>query len=299
MAKVSEKSGQLAERLAKILVKLNSGMKLDIKTLADDLNVSERTIFRDIGRLESANLVLLRDDQQRYYLDSKSMGIFKQKDIKVFAQMSGVHSLYPNLATPFLTKLLNHGQLTYTAKGYTHEDSSKFENLLDIFSEAIEKKRQVGFLYNGESRVVDPYRLIHHHGSWYLAAVRKGQLRTYRVSRITRSYEQYQLENFSHNRDVLKQLEDENSIWFGQEKIEVKLKVHADVISHFKQRKLLPEQDDNPIEREDGSWDVSCKISHAMQLLPLVRYWIPHVEIISPDYLQDDLEEGLKGYLGR
>lgn len=298
MAKSSEKSGQLAERLAKLLVKLNNGVHLDIKALASEFNVSERTIIRDIGRLESTELVLQRDAQQRYYLATHSTGVFKQKDIRSFARISGIQNLYPNLTTSFLTKLLDREQLTYEAKGYAYEDASKFEHLLKMFSEAIEKNQQIGFLYNHEPRVVEPYRLIHHHGSWYLAAVRKGKLLTYRMSRITRSYQQHELSTFEPNPDILKQLEDEDSIWFGQEKSEVILKVHADVVLHFMQRQLLPEQE-LVKTLEDGGILVSSKISHAMQLLPLVRYWIPHVEIVSPEHLQDELEVGLKGYLER
>jgi hypothetical protein len=66
-------------------------------------------------------------------------------------------------------------------------------------------------------------------------------------------------------------------VWSG--KSEVILKVHADVVLHFMQRQLLPEQE-LVKTLEDGGILVSSKISHAMQLLPLVRYWIPHVEII-------------------
>ena len=189
-------------------------------------------------------------------------------------------------------------QGVYEAKGYAYEDASKLEKLLAMLSEAIEKNQQIGFLYNAEPRVVEPYRLIHHHGSWYLAAVRKGKLLTYRVSRITRSYQQHELSTFEPNPDILKQLEDENSIWFGQDKSDVILKVHADVVLHFMQRQLLPEQE-LVKTLEDGGILVSSKISHAMQLLPLVRYWIPHVEIISPKHLQDELEAGLKWYLER
>uniref|UniRef100_UPI0013A639CD WYL domain-containing protein n=1 Tax=Acinetobacter sp. WCHAc060042 TaxID=2213016 RepID=UPI0013A639CD len=123
-------------------------------------------------------------------------------------------------------------------------------------------------------------------------------LLTYRVSRITRSYQQHELSTFKPNLDILKQLEDEDGIWFGQEKSEVILKVHADVVLHFMQRQLLPEQE-LVKTLEDGGILVSSKISHTMQLLPLVRYWIPHVEIVSPEHLQDELEVGLKGYLER
>ena len=300
MAKNSERSEKLADRLATMLVMLDNGESLNLKELAIKFEVSERTLARDISRLKSAKLDLgLVSDlegEQKYRTTNK---VFKLKDIQKFAKISGAYGVYPELKPSFLKKLLADDQQgVYEAKGYAYEDASKLEKLLAMLSEAIEKNQQIAFLYNGEPRVVEPYRLIHHHGSWYLAAVRKGKLLTYRVSRIARSYQQHELSTFEPNPDILKQLEDEDSIWFGQEKSEVILKVHADVVLHFMQRQLLPEQE-LVKTLEDGGILVSSKISHAMQLLPLVRYWIPHVEIISPEHLQDELETGLKGYLER
>lgn len=300
MAKNSERSEKLADRLATMLVMLDNGESLNLKELAIKFEVSERTLARDISRLKSAKLDLgLVSDlegEQKYRTTNK---VFKLKDIQKFAKISGAYGVYPELKPSFLKKLLADDQQgVYEAKGYAYEDASKLEKLLAMLSEAIEKNQQIAFLYNGEPRVVEPYRLIHHHGSWYLAAVRKGKLLTYRVSRIARSYQQHELSTFEPNPDILKQLEDEDSIWFGQEKSEVILKVHADVVLHFMQRQLLPEQE-LVKTLEDGGILVSSKISHAMQLLPLVRYWIPHVEIISPEHLQNELEVGLKGYLER
>ncbi len=300
MAKSSERSGLLAERLATLVVMLHHGEKLDLKELAKKFNISERTLSRDVDRLRAAHLSIELDEEQKYYLVGGSSNIgFKQADINDFVQLSGIQGLYPSVKASSLKKLFKgREQAIYEAKGYAYEDASKLEKLLAMLSEAIEKNQQIAFLYNGEPRVVEPYRLIHHHGSWYLAAVRKGKLLTYRVSRIARSYQQHELSTFEPNPDILKQLEDEDSIWFGQEKSEVILKVHADVVLHFMQRQLLPEQE-LVKTLEDGGILVSSKISHAMQLLPLVRYWIPHVEIISPEHLQNELEVGLKGYLER
>jgi len=300
MAKNSERSEKLADRLATMLVMLDNGESLNLKELAIKFEVSERTLARDISRLKSAKLDLgLVSDlegEQKYRTTNK---VFKLKDIQKFAKISGAYGVYPELKPSFLKKLLADDQQgVYEAKGYAYEDASKLEKLLAMLSEAIEKNQQIGFLYNGEPRVVEPYRLIHHHGSWYLAAVRKGKLLTYRVSRIARSYQQHELSTFEPNPDILKQLEDEDSIWFGREKSEVILKVHADVVLHFMQRQLFPEQE-LVKTLEDGGILVSSKISHAMQLLPLVRYWIPHVEIISPEHLQNELETGLNGYLER
>ncbi|MEF9957727.1 MAG: DNA-binding transcriptional regulator, partial [Acinetobacter sp.] len=33
------------------------------------------------------------------------------------------------------------------------------------------------------------------------------------------------------------------------------------------------------------------------QLLPLIRFWIPHLKIVNPVELQQEIEEGLKEYL--
>ena len=50
-------------------------------------------------------------------------------------------------------------------------------------------------------------------------------------------------------------------------------------------------------ELEDKGLLVSCKVSFDEEILKIVRYWIPNVEIISPDYLKEKLETGLKEYL--
>ena len=298
MAKSSVAS-QLAERLTKIIVMLNNGIHLDLKSLAGEFGVSKRTLDRDIERLSSCLPLQQNSQTKKFYLERHYLGQLKPQDIKNFAQLSGIAQLYPSLDISFLREILDsRASSIYSAKGSSSEDATLLTVFFEMFSTAIEKSQQVAFLYNNELRIVEPYRLIHHHGSWYLAAVRKGRLLTYRVSRIARSYQQHELSTFEPNLDILKQLEDEDGIWFGQEKSEVILKVHADVVLHFMQRQLLPEQE-LVKTLEDGGILVSSKISHTMQLLPLVRYWIPHVEIVSPEHLQDELEVGLKGYLER
>ncbi len=55
------------------------------------------------------------------------------------------------------------------------------------------------------------------------------------------------------------------------------------------------------IEKElaDGGLIISAKIRHPNQILPIVRYWIPHIRIISPETLQHEIEKGLDEYLAR
>ena len=45
-----------------------------------------------------------------------------------------------------------------------------------------------------------------------------------------------------------------------------------------------------------GLW-MSGQIAHPNQIWPTVRAWLPHVRIISPEHLQVELEQQLRGYL--
>ena len=287
------KNETLANRLIDILTRLNSGEKLTINMLAESYDAHPKTIRRDLVRLESCNLHIQREGKY-FYLDSTYLGKLKLKDIQSFARISGIRHLYPNLDVSFIRELLD--SRVYDAKGYFVEDASQFKTLFEVFGEAIRKYQQIGFLYKGEPRVVEPYKLVHHHGCWYVAAVRKNILRAYRLSRIELSPHPHELLSFKPDSTILTQLEDEESIWFGQEKQEIILTVHADVALHFQQRPLLPEQ--QVIKKlDDGGLLLSSRITHHTQILPLVRYWIPQLKIVNPEGLQDEMEWGLKQYL--
>lgn len=291
------KNETLANRLAGILTHLNSGEKLTIVKLAEKYNTHPKTIRRDFGRFESCDLPIQKEGQH-YFLDRRYLGRLTFADIQRFAKLSGVRHLYPDLDISFIRELLDsRTQSVYDAKGYFFENATQFADLFRVFGEAIQKHQQVGFLYKGETRVVEPYRLVHHHGCWYLAAVRKGVLRAYRLSRITLSHSQHHLLPFKPDVKISSQLENEESIWFGQDKQEIVLTVHPQVALHFKQRQLLPEQHIIK-ELDDGGLLISSKVVNALQILPLVRYWIPHVRIVKPAELQNELEEELKGYVG-
>ena len=290
---------RLADRLANILTKLNMGYQLSIKELAFEFGVSTRTISRDFDRLNTYLPLLQDNESKKFYLDSNYLGKIAPKDIRNFAQLSGISHLYPSLDMSFLRELLDsRAHQIYSAKGYSFEDASQFKELFKVLGKAIQEQRQIGFLYKGESRLVQPYRLIHHHGSWYLAAVRKDQLRTYRISHIQLMHATHEYPQFIPDQDIVKVVEDDDSIWFGQDKQEIILSIDSQVAFYFKQRSILPEQQ---IVRElgDGGLLVSSKINHDMQLLPLIRFWIPHLKIVNPERLQDEMEKGLKEYLER
>ena len=102
--------------------------------------------------------------------------------------------------------------------------------------------------------------------------------------------------NFQWSADIVAKLQAEEGIWFGESQHEVVLKISPDVAGYFKRRKLIANQ---VIEKElaDGGLLLSAKVGHMNQILPIVRYWVPHVRIVSPDSWQQTLEQGMADYL--
>ena len=287
---------RLAERLANILTKLNTGDQLGVAELACEFQVSKRTIERDFDRLNTYLPLIQDENSKKYFLDPVYLGRFKLQDIQNFAQLSGIGGLYPSLDMPFLRHLLDErSSQIFSAKGYCYENARAFSEHFQIFADAIHKRQKLSFIYNERLRLVDPYRLIHHQGSWYLAAAVADELRAYRLSKIDLVVV-HELDFFQPHTEVLTQLEANEGIWFGKHKQVVKISVRPEIALYFKQRLLLPEQQ---IEREDatGGLLIHCQIRHEMQLLPLVRYWIPYIKIIEPAHFQLKLEQDLQRYL--
>lgn len=289
---------RLADRLASILTKLNQGQYLDYKMLKDEFDVDERTIRRDIDRLSAANLPILKDEKtHKFFLQTHYVGKITPNDVKNFAQLSGIAGLYPNLDISFIRELLDkHASEVYTAKGYSFEEASQYEDLFKIISDAIKKRRIFQFIYNDKQRRVAPYKLVHHHGSWYLAAVQEYQLRAFKLSRINDYKKVLDLDEFILDPIIIKQLENEESIWFGNDKNRILLKVNAEIAEHFSQRQIFPEQKIEQIF-ENGDLLVSSRIAHNDQIKSSIRFWLPHVRVQDPIELQHEIEGDLKRYL--
>lgn len=121
----------------------------------------------------------------------------------------------------------------------------------------------------------------------------EGQLKSFSLSRISQLVATD--DTFIPNDDVQQQIEDDDDVWFGADKTEVLLGVAPQVAYYFQRRKLLPQQTIDK-ELESGGLIVSSRISDENQILPLVRYWIPHVRILEPGWLRDSLEKGVQQY---
>ena len=296
MSKGLTEHDKLAYRLTQILVKLNDGQSLDPLALANEFGVHPRTIQRDLNT-RFASLALKRVDG-RYQLDSTHLGKLSFSDIEQFANLAGVRGLFPKLTKQFMRELVDrNAQGTLLVKGHHYEDLRGKEGLFIQLEQAISTHQRIEFDYlKPEGRKsytnIEPYKLVNYTGIWYLAGKDGDKLKSWTFTKIENLRT---LDAFTPDPSVHDTLAKEDGIWLNAKKIEVVLKVSPVVAGYFQRRSLIPHQ---VIEKEleDGGLIVSCKVAHPNQILPIVRYWLPGVRIISPEGYQVTLEAELKAY---
>jgi predicted DNA-binding transcriptional regulator YafY len=186
-------------------------------------------------------------------------------------------------------------------KGHHYENLAGKEAAFRQLEQAIISRCHVAFDYAKDEGAkpyasVAPYKLMNHKGIWYLAARDGDKVKTFSFAKIERL--RLLDTHFAPDPDIDKTLIEEDGIWMGEDKKEIVLKIASEVAGYFKRRRLIANQ---VIEKEleDGGLIVSAKVGHLNQVLPIVRYWIPHIRIISPEYLQTEIEKGLAEYLKR
>jgi len=287
----------LVFRLAQMLVKLNQGEPLDPAELAAEFGVTLRTIQRDLNE-RFAYLPLEKWDG-KYRMAPAFLGRLTLKDVERFAALAGVSGLFPSLSTDFLRDLFdNRIESALLVKGQHYEDLSDRRAEFKLLEQAIASRHCVRFAYPSNGAAADvlaqPHRLLNIKGIWYLAAKHDGKLKTYAFSKIDRP--QLTVDSFEPDTALLQKLETEDGVWMSDEPVEVVLLVSKEAAPYFQRRKLIANQ---VIEKElaDGGLLVAARVGHANQVLPIVRYWLPHLRIVSPESLQRELERGLADYL--
>ena len=162
-------------------------------------------------------------------------------------------------------------------------------------------KRMVDFVYKGKARSAQPYRLIHKSGAWYLAALEDGatQLKVFSLARI-QALQVDKNARFRHQQRHLDYLASQSDVWFTPSATTVRLRAAPEIAHYFQRRELLPQQD--IFQNPDGSLQITARIHHLQQLLPVVRYWMPHLRIVQPgeweQRLLDELRQTLAAWGG-
>lgn len=171
MANEQASYDKIGRRLGIIVSRLFSGESLSVDKLADEFNVSKRTIRRDINtRLDYLNI----KKQGNYYQLSLLEGRARtDNDIIRLAKMTYIDRLFPSFDRKFVSLLLS-GSHHSPFVIYT----SPLEKRLGVFSafyaitQSIIDCIEINFICQGQHyQQFKPYRLIYFKKHWYLVGL--------------------------------------------------------------------------------------------------------------------------------
>lgn len=289
----------LVYRLSQILIKLNSGVKLVPSDLALEFGVNLRTIQRDLN-VRFAHLPINRIGSA-YVLDPAYLGKLSEADIRRFAEVAGVNKLFPSMDTDFVLGLLrDKGHPSVVVRGHNYEDLGGRRGQFEALEAAIKNHQTIDLTYSKSDTPkqhgsLKPYRLLNSKGIWYLVAVDlEGSIKSFSFTKIQGI--ELTGQSFTPDPETRNIIESTDGIWFSRSGTEVILKVSQEVAHYFRRRKIV---DNQTILREldDGALHIKVAVADFRQILPIIRYWIPHITVVSPDNLRAELTLGLQSYL--
>jgi predicted DNA-binding transcriptional regulator YafY len=288
------KSNLLANRLADIVAKAYSGQPLNTNNLAEEYQVSTKTIRRDFDRL--CAIVERCPDTGNYLLSTSARNQYNEQDLVRLIEELGLKKALPLKTAQFLRSLANDSISDCYHFQEQPLEADFISTLHSSFETAIKNRRIVSFLYKGKSRSVAPYLMIYSHGSWYLAAISDGILKTFSLARI--KFVCLQKEYFDYDPSLIEQIKKQETIWFGQPIFDVTLEVSCEIAFYFERKALLPKQE--IIEkRSDGSLVISTSAWSYNQIAPVIQYWIPNIRVIAPCELNTYIRKNLTSWIGK
>ncbi|MBM7542792.1 helix-turn-helix transcriptional regulator [Amphibacillus cookii] len=198
-----------ADRLMNIMILLQSKGKMTAKELSNDLEVSDRTILRDMDALTNAGIPIVSErgkeggwrllDNFRSKLsgltvdDMKTLFLLPPEEILKDLGLNNLpldtrQKLLANIPDTYRDEAQTIWERIYIDSG-TWRQSKENVSALNTVQQAVYDSKKMKIYYeqaDGEQkeRLVEPLGLVAKGDKWYLVALRDGELRNYRVSRI-------------------------------------------------------------------------------------------------------------------
>ncbi len=290
----------------RIYHKLQTGETVNVKALAEEFGVGERTIQKDLNeRLNTLyDIEYLGEGNYRLRRPAFKGTKNEEESVAVSLMKALQHSAVPQMddyvdaAVPTAGK--NDDIFVFGIHFEAIDDTAVFHTLI----KAIKWKVGVEFTYtklDGSTKRVlaDPYRLANFQKYWYLIAYDPAAelLKTYYLNNISELTMLY--ENFTGNDAIEKELEtlckDMDSVWWNGRKRSCLLEV-TDKAKEYLQRRDLPENMEL-VETRDDALIVRIYFYHEMELFAYVKSWMPWMRIADDAELERKLREQVEQFL--
>lgn len=312
------------ERMLRIHQAIQSGTFPNATRLARELEVSSKSIHRDLEFMRDRLELPLEYDSRRFgYAYTQEVTSFPTLQItegelfallvaeKALQQYRGTHfekpllSAFRKMAASLPdTVSLNLSDWEQTISFHTSAEPILDLERFDSLAQATTHHRQVALTYRKpgrattEERVVDPYHLANINGEWFLFAYDhlRQDIRTFVPSRIQavrltgrtfRRPEKFSLQRL---------LRDSFGVHSGRGTYEVVIRFHPHVADYIREKKWHPSQ--KLKEQADGGVQLSLKLSSLVEVQRWVLGWAGHAVVLAPPELVNAVADAARKILG-
>lgn len=221
------------------------------------------------------------------------IALFDAKMIKIFEQSE------PQL----VKKLKREIRSIYHIKDDPIEHLKNSE-IWHTLKKGVKEKRYLSIAYEKEKLIaynaIRPIKIVFARNNWYLAAINTEEehdfeFTFFRISHIVAA--KILPTTFHEDIEALKFLENLQSL-FERYKVphyQVRLLAKPDIAPYFRHKKYLKSQQITGT-REDGALELSYQINNTMEIIPLIKRWLPDLVVLEPESLREELETILSQY---
>ncbi|BBS35646.1 transcriptional regulator [Enterobacter cloacae] len=284
-----------AERLVDILVELHLNGVVNRSALMEKFKITERTVYRDLNALSP---IVEHTGNGLYRLIHTAQSTYGQGLHHTISNFLNADNFFPERNTDFWQKLesrVDENHILILGNDAEHTVQRDIRRHLSKIEKSIKNRNVCQIVYKGKTRLINPYKLINQKNIWYLQATENSRLKSFSLSQI--SWLDIQKSTFMPEEHVIELLEKRLDPWVSESTFEVKVFINRNISHYFQRRNLLPEQE--LLGEESGGVTLRCLAAHENQILPLLFYWLPNIQILEPVWLKEKFVKTLEAYLAQ
>jgi len=297
---MSQKSS--LHRTIEILKHLNEGKQLCVTRLAQEYEVSDRTIRRDFELIRELFGDFMSKEGECYRAYKKVLldEVLHATDLMTLANIVNLFGVTQkqSLISDKTKALVDKSMLVYDFKSRPFENMQNHD-VIKKLEHAIKFNKEIKIRYKSERAITtanfQPYKILFLNENFYMVGENssKYQFEFRRISMIEEVA--YKNKSFIAHKDIIDFIKTIQTPWavFGKEEILVRLRVSKKVRRFFLFKKYLPSQE-VVHTFDDGDIEVHYTVTSLHELEELVIKWLPQISIISPMGFKKMMKRTLK-----
>jgi len=310
------------ERMLRIHQLLQAGGYPNATALAREIEVSTKTIHRDIEFMrDRLNLPLEFNHTHNGFAYTGEVNSFPTMQItegEIFALVVAEKALQQYRGTSFEKPLLsaikkmeqalpdtislNLADIEQTISFRTRAEPILDLKTFDVLARAVSQRQQLELQYRkpgqkAEARIVDPYHLANINGEWFLFAFDQARkdIRTFAPARIQSVHPTGKTFDRTQKFSLEQRLRDSFGVHSGEGEFEVVLRFNPRAADYIREKKWHPSQTLRDLK--DGGAELKMKLSSLAEVQRWVLSWGGDAAVVKPAELAESVRAAARKML--